>query len=442
MNRLSITTRTIITLTMTLMPLVSSPAQPQPTLGGQVRFEGQVVDDQTGQAIRDFEYQIGTIGANGVMGWISPRPTRPPDGRFTAAAGFDAGKQVSLRIMSAGYLPEIAVPVPVIAPAEVRGLVVRMKRGIALPGRLRDHQGNPVAGATIYLAGEQELQIEHGDRDSNRPTLTFRGTSTQTNPQGEFILLGGIDRNGRFRAVAATKEGHVAILPIKPDTTELNISFAEPAKLAVEYNIPGDADATIRVELATWDMPGWEKINVVYTLKASNGKRIEFTTLAPGKYDFARPKPVRTEQLTRINYLDRQAIELSAGESRTISLDRQAGKPLTGQITNFDPNHVSTVLISVRSPGATGDPRGAADSKLGFFDSLTCDLTGNFKTAALLPGEYTLVVHASAITAPGNPNAGRMSGRMLPDYVSTTKFVIPQNGDPEPVKIDLIRRTN
>ena len=109
-----------------------------------LELDGRVVDDETGKPLRAFHRQIGRIEQNGVT-WGFSEITGPPvaDGYFKAFLNWEAGERI--RIVAGGYVPQLILTEQPRAGAKtIEGIVVRMKRGRQVSGRVLDDAGKPV----------------------------------------------------------------------------------------------------------------------------------------------------------------------------------------------------------------------------------------------------------------------------------------------------------
>jgi hypothetical protein len=164
-----------------------------------------------------------------------------------------------------------------------------------------------------------------------------------------------------------------------------------------------------------------------------NGNQLVVTGLTPGTYDLGRSKLLRVGDLGKGLICDRLTVVLEAGKTQKVTFVRKNAQLVRGEVLGLRDAQVAGAFITVRSADATGDPRNLKEL-MQLFDALTCDQNGNFHTAALEPGTYTVV--AEAYTP--EPRTGVMStGVRLPAYLGVAKITIAANAPPPPLQIEL-----
>ena len=399
---------------------------------GLAKLSGYVVDAQTGQPITNFALEWGgDLDPNkpGEIGWgfsteiASPRP----GGKFQTDIGFTTGSKLWGRVHADGYLPQPVTPEPFVVPAEFTNLIVRLNHGGNLQGVVLDHSGRPVAGAHVFLAGNQPLNLTDGKDDM------FRGSTTTTDAQGRFSLTGAGVGGQKLAVVSDVVQLWFA--QIAPPGQETKILLPEPASMLVRYDIPGDADrAELRLELITWEMPDWKGITAVLKPFVTNQGEILLTNLAPGTYDFAREKQQSVGMNGRGSLCDRLKLSLQSGQFTNIDCVRATGFPLTGHITGITNSGVPGAFIYVRPASAAGSLE-TSDPWSPYYDAVSCGEDGNFQTARLLPGTYTVVAEAYR---PETPEEMSRSGIRLPSHGGTAQVTISADTPPSPVTIELL----
>ena len=70
-------------------------------------------------------------------------------------------------------------------------------------------------------------------------------------------------------------------------------------------------------------------------------------------------------------------------------------------------------------------------------DALTCGKDGQFQTASLEPGTYTVAVE---VYRPETPEESHRTGIRLPAYIGSANVIVTTNAAPPPVTIDLHAR--
>jgi RNA polymerase sigma factor (sigma-70 family) len=396
-----------------------------------VEFQGQVVDDQTGKPVTEFALQQGAADPQKseeiAWGFSLKTSSRWREGRFQSRNGWPTGRKVWLRVLADGYVPQSVTAEPVIVPAQRTNLLVRLKRGGGLQGIVLDHAGRPVAGARVFLAGAQPLDLTDG-----KPEM-FRGSAATTDAEGRFTLSGVA---GAEQKVVVTSSAVQVWLAPKPEPgQELKIVLPEPAALVVRYDIPGEAEqAQLRLELKTWEMPEWKGITAVLKPLVPNQGQIMLTNLAPGTYDFVRQKELLIGDMGRGALCDRTTVVLQGGQVQSVDFVRAAGSPVAGEITGLQDAGVAGAFIYVRPAGVSGDPRKVEQAKLPFYEAVTCGRDGQFQTARLAPGAYTIVAEAYRAETP--EERGR-TGWRLPSHIGTAQVTVSATAAPAPVRIEL-----
>ena len=394
----------------------SAPAQAST---GSVKLGGCVVDDLTGQPVTDF-------GLDG-PGFIFST-SHHPAGWFESDFGMETGREVLVRVLAAGYPPQPVTPEPVTVPAEFTNLVVRLHRGGAIQGIVLDHAGQPVAGAHVFLGGNQPLELKEGKAGM------FSGSTATTDAEGRFTLsgVGGVEQ----KVVVVSDVVQVWPVPITEPGQELKIVLPEPATLVVRYDIPGDSEqAQVWLETASWEMPGWAGIRADTQPYVSNQFQIVLTNLAPGTYDFARDKRLTASGEFDSAYCERTTLVLQSGQVQNVDWVRATGFPVAGEITGFQDAGFTAAFVRVRPAGVTA-AMDMATKELPTYDLVACEKDGRYQTARLSPGTYTLVAEAYRPIPPEEENGMRMRTRMAMP-VGTAQVTVSADAAPEPVSIEL-----
>jgi hypothetical protein len=367
-----------------------------------INLSGRVVDDKTGQPIDRFMLQWGSPTRDDPNRFVWGGQTAVSSGRggrFSTEGGWLEGHRVWIRVLADGYLPEPLTPKPIIASATLKGLVIRLKRGGEIRGRVVDHKGAPVSGASVFLAGNQQLELVNGEPEG------FTGSRARTDKDGRFALTGA----GAERAsvVVSSKALHAWRAEGPEAGKEVTIKLPEPARLVLRYDIEGDeAQGHFRLELKTWDMPGWKGTGrSVQEPVAANKGEVVVPNAAPGVYDLVRVKMLRL------------------GDT---------GWPIVGELIGLAGTNAPGAYVTVKPAEATGDPLRNQEWKLTTFDALTCGPDSRFLTARILPGSYTVVAEAYE---PEPPGGGFSTGWRLPGFVGTAKVTVRADVRPPRVQI-------
>jgi hypothetical protein len=391
-------------------------------------FQGHVVDDETGEPVTDFRVQLGMASPQKPeeISWSQEfhGPVLRQPGFFSLQS-IKKGKTWA-RVLADGYLPQPVTAEPVVSPVHITDLVVRLKRGGELRGIVRNHAGRAVAGARVFLATEQSLDLTDGN-----PGQTFRGSTAITDAEGRFTLrgVGGTEQ----KVVVLSADGlQIWIAPKAETGQELKITLPEPATLIVRYDIPDDAPKTqLRLQLKTWELSSMKGVTFVQQPTVTNQGQVVLTDLAPGTYDLTRTKMLRVGTEAHGQFYGRSTVVLQAAQTQQVDFVRTTGFPVRGEVVGLTDANASGAFIYVRSAEATGDPRKLQELMLPLFDVTMCDQAG------LEPGTYTIVVEAFI---PEPPSHTIDTGIRLPDYIGTAKVTVSAVTPPEPVKIDLSPR--
>jgi hypothetical protein len=414
-------------------------ADAPPALGppADVVFSGKVVDAQTGDPVEKFTIQEGwAIGKDQRIGWGSTESSsRNPDGAFKITRQWPTGQKVWVRIIADGYVAQPVTPEPLTSPSTATGLIVRLTRGNTVTARVLNHKGEPVEKASAFLVGTRQLELVDGKPDERFPS---GGTRASTDKEGRFTLTGAAAENDRI--VVVTAEGLAAVSPVAQGVAGADVEFVirlpEPATLTIRYDIPGAPDeGKIWLQLKTWDMPEWKGVGTI-TRKPliANGRELVVTDLAPGVYDFARTKDLRTGDSGRGVFCDRRGITLEAGKAVAADFVRKAGQPIISEVVGLKEAGLPGAFIYVKSPQATGNPRATDEWKLPIYDALTCDAEGKFKTETISPGEYAVIAEAYAPEPAGGPFR---TGLRLPSFIGRANLIVPAADELPLVRIEL-----
>jgi len=399
--------------------------------------EGLVVDDATGKPVEQIAVQEGVPnpGAESGIMWITMIQSEKgvPGGRFSITHNCVKEGKVRIRIVADGYLPEVAI-VDTEDGLLKAPLVMRLRRGEAIRGRVIDHAGKPVAGAEVFLGGpDRHAEIVDGNAQG------VGGKRETTDKDGRFVIYGAAP--GEVHQIVLLPPGlHVWTVPVLQLGKELTVKLPEPATLVIRYDIPGDVpEGRFRVELKTWDMPDWNgAVSSVQNPTAKNQGEVVLKNMTPGIYDVIRMKLLRGGDSGTEAFCDRRDVTLEPGKTATLQFVRKKAFAIEGDLVGPEGTGIAEAFIYVRSPKATGDPRSLDDWKLPIYDGVTSAKDGKFKTAPIEPGEYLLVAEWFA---PEPRGMGFGMGWPLPAYVGKAKVTVPKDGPPPRVRIEMKPRT-
>ena len=419
---------------------------------------GRVVDDKTGKPVELFAYQEGLPNSkypSGTLWAFTYGAHRRRGGQFSISHNIVRGGKVRVRVLAYGYVPEV-----VIAETNKEGrllenpLVVRLRRGKEVRGRVLDHQGKPVVGARVFLQGKGRLVALH-HRISR---LGVKPVSTDSD--GRFVTTGGGEPV--THVIVYAPHLNIWAVPIPEDLGELEGSGSEgltvrlpqPATLKVVFDIPGAVDknevhvqefresfvpaggkAQLQLNLKKLHGEGWKgATDACQMARVANPGEVVIDNLAPGVYDFRRTINLETRggRGMRSRSCGRRDITLRPGETQVVRFVRDKGQRVRGEIQGL-PEGSSDALITVSplgDPGKTG--------KREPFDWVSCERDGSFVTPLLAPGEYRLT---ASVHAPPKPR-GDASWRIpTPDDVGAVNVTIKESGPPVEVRIEIKPRS-
>lgn len=253
-------------------------------------------------------------------------------------------------------------------------------------GRVLDHEGNPVRGATVLLATE-EVTVFGGELD--RPKVP----RTVTDGEGRFVIAVPLPPAGRLIVTAPTI--HAWLVPLAPPGQEILVRLPRPATLTVRYNVPGGPEtATFSLHLHAWEMPEWKGwISTGQKFTVRNGGEVVLRDVTPGLYDLQRRKAAPVPLVISLDIpLDwKRELTLDPGESRTADFVRNGGQRLQGRVTGLAPMGLPGAWVTVLE--AVGD-RDMRKVTILAFDLVGVGPDGAFQTELLPPGKYTLVAES------------------------------------------------
>jgi Leucine-rich repeat (LRR) protein len=447
---------TIVTAMREIMMIKERPERP-PLPADSVFLSGRAVDDTTGLPVAKCELQFGAPdpAGPGQIAWGQPANSpiievsgngSPDPGHFWGES-FRAGK-VWARLIAAGYQPFPFTPNPALsplsAPLRMTNIMVRMKTGGDLRGVVVDHDGHPLPDLRVYLVGPY-----FSLRDGVPGSLSKGGTAI-TDSAGRFTLPGG---NGTEQKVlVASADGHMAGIDPKvgPDH-EAAVSLPQPATLIVRYDIPDDAPVAqviLNFESFKLDPALWKDVSLGLNPLVTNRAELVLTNLLPGPYHLMRRKTLTVggtarggrarggsasgpaSRGQRIVWLEDSSLSLEPGQTQQVNWVRPSGQAIRGQVDGIAETGAPGAYIYVFSSESTNTPAEMVihDRPL---DALTCGEDGQFQTAQLPPGAFTLV--ALAFKEPASPVS-----RGEPDFVGSVNVAIITNTAPPPVKIALL----
>lgn len=292
--------------------------------------------------------------------------------------------------------------------------------GVVIHGRVLDHKGRPVPGATVFFVEHRMLRLQDGK------ARYFKGPKSETDKDGRFVLHGA--RSKMNRIVVSAPSLPVWNVPGPGGPQEVTIRLPEPATLVIRYDIEGDEPkARFHLHLMTWEMPDWRSVvDTMQNPEAPNKGRVVVKGLTPGTYDLARTKSVRAGNFGRGFFCNRRRITLQPGKTAVAEFVRPEGHPIVGEVAGLAKGSVPGVFIEVAS---AGNEKGSTT-----LDALACEVNGRFKTARIPPGTYTVTATAY------KPDRGVRLGLLVPQFVGHVEVTVPKDRPPAPVRIQMAPR--
>ena len=397
---------------------------------------GQVVEDVTGKGVSEFWIQEGVADLQNPreISWkqLFLGSHRESEGFFTVQARKPG--QV-WRVVANGYSPQVILDQPILAPIGPTNQVVRLKRAGDLHGTVYDHQNQPAPGVGLFLVGEgMRLSLEDG-----KSRLPFAGSCTITDSEGRFAISGV--SGARQKLVIVSPGGFpVGVAPEVEPGQQLRITMPELATLIVRYDIPADTpQASFRLQLRSVDLPSMQGGEYVRHFTVTNQGQVVLTGLWSGTYGLARTKTLGG--FSRSYFYCRSNVVVGAGQSQHVNYVRSAGFPVRGQAVLPGGKAASCASVLVRSADATGRANNLKEWRLPMYDVVSCDETGQFSTARLEPGTYTIVVEMFSIET--FPPWGEVIDTSIPvrEWGGVAKLTVNADAAPLPLSIVLNRET-
>jgi protocatechuate 3,4-dioxygenase beta subunit len=381
-------------------------------LAEEVRLVGRVVDDESGEPIRDF-----VVRAN-IKAWMfMERPVAQrriqasEDGRFELA-GF-APQSIEFVIESEGRGKHSQRMSPVAGLNELG--VIRLGQPAGIAGRVLDADGVPVAGATVRVA-------KGGMADMSLLNSLVGALRTETDARGEFELLGVVP--GKRRLIAE-KEGHALErgdrIQVEPGkiTRGVELRFGRGGAIDGQLVDPGGRPAA-----------GWSIIasstrasTMVSTETDANG-RFRLEALAPGLYEVqAMPGDMQFDAAQRMQQsggevrvgammkvvsemmrrVVKQKLSVREGEVHELRMTLNAEEQSSGTVrvqgeVRVGGELLEAGLVELLQPGRAESPL------------LVPIENGRYVLPGVIPGSYRVRVRAGIFAGPlGSPRDVRIA---------------------------------
>lgn len=393
---------------------------------GKVIVSGVVIDDDTSKPIPSFGIEFGWPAApeGDTISWFG-RTTRTEarDGHFETSTFRPPGGKTAFRVIANGYTPEMVTSAPIIAPAVIRDLTIRLKHGDTLNGRIVNHDGTPAAGAQVcLLAPSAGIAIKNGAFPDNE--ALFAGPHAQTNAAGRFSLRGVAERTGVLVVTAPTSS--IYAQPLQPEDTEPVIKLPQPGSIRAHCDIPGDnSDQTVWI---TTVLPGLAAQCEV-TTDIRNGGDATILGLSPGRYDVARAKSIYLDGVLSQYFCERRRLAIEPDQSVEVAWTRPEGSQLRGRVLGLKDYGTSYAIVKVRGHEARGSDMLDMDVQL--YDVVRTEADGSFVTSRLKPTDYVIVAEAY------HPAAADLAGMRAADADAMQDVRISETAPPAEITLRL-----
>ena len=396
-------------------------------------YAGQVIDAETGKPVEKFDMRIGwtqepVADAKDISWYSMIRGAARPGGKFSVRQTVQKSQKqyIYFLILAEGYLPQLVSDKPLSGPFRHTGVVVRLKRGKSIIGRVLDHAGKPVVGANVFLVSRQRrLELVDGKPEH------FTGSSGVTDANGRFKLPGGGEAT--THVVVSCKSLHAWLTKIPKAGEEFTIRLPAPATIVLKYDISGAAAAGVfRVALRTWEMPEWKGLSSEIRLAPTINQKgtVTLSNVTPGVYSVDRRVETRVGNSGYGRLCDGQRIEVTSGQTERINFVRETGVPIVGEIPGLAANAFPGASILIEELTAPSGPGKEVEPAL--LDTVTCGPDGKFKTSRIPPGRYHVYAEAYA---PVTPEQASSTGWNAPAFVGSAEVTVPATGEPARVRL-------
>lgn len=211
--------------------------------------------------------------------------------------------------------------------------------------------------------------------------------------------------------------------------------------LSIDYDVfGGPHEATFMLNLSKRAIPVPDAPRVRREIRVTNGERASIGNLVPGTYQLARIREIRFADFERHFWLDYRTVEVTAGQQTETRFVREEGARVRGRVVGLGERvgdapagEFGQTLACVRVCGADA-PDPEFDTWTPSYDAAPCDSDGQFETAPLEPGTYTIYAHVYRRLT---PEERRRTGDIQPSWRGSVTVTVPEQGEPEFVEITL-----
>jgi hypothetical protein len=442
---------------------------PPPAVPDSVEVFGKIVDDVTGEPINAFLTQAGKFepGEPGKVTWGYSETRNSSSNSFQATVKWKEGW--TARIVADGYIPQ-----PVLSEAPGKGRiekVIRMKRGRIIRGRILDHLGKPVQGASVFAVRPHFMTLAGG-----KVVNSFDGTEdpsvrgVKSDEKGRFELPLTVpaepakadEDEPASKAVApgfaiSSPELDAWPVPLPDGNDESVIRLPKPTHVEVRYDIEGgEEEVTVFLQSLMHADESWKGFEIIRHIKVGNKGLATLTSLPPGRYQFARSRMLRHGNIGHGYFIDRQNIDVSSETPTTVSFERTSGARLSGSVNWDEETKLTGVILTVRKAPLPNEPpveslfadvldarllraplKNANDKGENADASEKLEISGNrglFLTERIPPGIYE--VHAEGY-APMTQEQQFRTGIIRPTLTGSVRVTVPESGSVPSLKIQL-----
>lgn len=322
------------------------------------------------------------------------RTTTDGEGRFDFAASFAGSPRLTVSHRAA--VSELAQSI-VTRQGETTDLgTLTMTRGGRISGRVLDAQGQPLAGAQIYVADGTLVfdPSEEQDRPAVARSRLAQRPAFESSADGEFVVEGVPGPSAHLLVLAPGCDA--ALLRCVPaGADDLEIALQPEARLLVQVSATG-VDGVDGVEIvalrASGPTLGGRPLALPVTHLGEGGEAV---------YSIGQVGPALTRvQVTAPGYAPAwvEADGVPAGKHKLLSVDLRPAAVLQGIVTDLEDHPLSGVSVSAMNLEALFSPDFltqfsaslAAPVRAKGRASARTDAEGRFTFSELTPGPWTL----------------------------------------------------
>jgi hypothetical protein len=386
-----------------------------------VTIRGKAIDAETGEPVFPLITQAGKFDpadpAKVTWGYSEGRSSRR-NGTFSTTVRWAEGW--TARVLADGYLPAPVLTKAPPADQDTVEVVLRLKRGRLVRGRVLDHEGQPVKGAAVFAVGPTGLNLAGGkawrfggEDKAAKPVLT--------DAAGRFELPAG----GATQLAVSSESLDAWPAPV-PEEGEVVVELPAPVRIDVAYDIEGGAaKGEVFYQLLAHRMRGFERIECTRELPIANGSTLSLAALPPGRYQICRTVKNRIGELGMGAMLDRQFLELKAGETRTIRFVREKGARARGKVIRPEGTKLAGVVVTVKSEKTEKDPFEGHEWQTEFASDTVAE-DGTFRTELIPPGRHLVVAEGYT---PLTPEQRFRTGVIVPAFRAEVTVDVPATGE-------------